>query len=80
MCRDERDGEATAGQEHSEIFDFAARSEKFRLAGKLEPDLVHSRLVNWPGHGRVDLTREGERDSFFECVICRSRARGRRLA
>ena len=66
MRGDERDGEAAAGQEHREILHAAAGGEKFRLARKLEADLVHSRLVNRAGHDRVDFAGEGERGGFFE--------------
>ena len=37
--------------------------KKFGLAGKLEADLVHARLVDRAGHDRVDFAAAGERDA-----------------
>src|SRR5437773_6999485 len=63
---DQRDGEVPASQTHREIFHAAALGKEFRLSGESESDLVHPRLVNWPGHDCIELAAAGERDRFFK--------------
>ncbi len=55
-----------AGQEHGEIFHPGTGGKKFRLAGKLEADFVHARLVDRSGHDRIQLTGESEAGGFLK--------------
>ena len=80
MCGHESDGKTRSGQEHGEVLHAAARSEKFRLAGKLESDFIHASLVNRPGHNRIDLTRDRQPGGFLERGLRLARAPGSGLA
>src|SRR5207247_10039171 len=65
---------------HPEIFDPAALGEEFGLSWELETGFVHTRLVNRPGHNRIELAASRECDRFFERSRCGTRGFDCRLA
>src|SRR5256885_7426532 len=80
MDGDQGDRKFSASQKHREVFRPATLGEKFGLTGKLEADLVHSRLVNGPGDDSVEFAVQSEVGRFLKG---RERGRGsfcRRLA
>ena len=80
MCGYESDSETRSGQEHGEVLHAAACGEKLGLAGKLESDFIHARLVNRSGHNRIDLMRDRKSDGFLERRLGRARTLGSGLA
>jgi len=55
MGRHQSNSERTAGKAHGEIFDPGATGEKFGLAGKIKPHLMHGALTNRAGNNSLPI-------------------------
>ena len=63
---DKGDGDLATRQAHGKVTDSPALREKFRLAGKGEPDIVHRFFGHWTRDHGLDFSPLSERGRFLQ--------------